>query len=277
MLTTALLVAALAKPQVRCADLAAGLAATDASAQQVASEKLYDMSEQGWEDAVCIASLNRILLSTDIPADTRFNIVWAATVSHHIASFRPAIEHLLQHEPDQHLRESFAQALVIGLDDEDARNPTSELINVFLNSSGIVQREATLQIAEHSKAQLPPAINRLVVTSLIDLMTSDRHPAITRGRAIQACQYFAHDDADITEALLLLSRSNRWFNGVQGPHYLQSSIVSVIHALGSRQCNPAVAKRLHEISSEIYLGQTLTDFEIWLCEGALNWAYAHAG
>jgi hypothetical protein len=251
------------------------LAATLSVQRPPCTENLYATSTQVWEDDTCVSAMNRFLLSPDADGDAQFDIIWAAAQTHHIEVIRPAVEYLLRYERDEVFREKIALALVIGLDDEDDRNPSDALVAVFLQSTDIVHREATLLIAEeHPRALLRPEVRRLVVASLVDLMTNAGHSAFTRGRAIEACKYFARDEPVITATLLQLSRPDRWFDGVPGAHSVVSSIVDVIQALGTRQCDPAVAARLREIPKEI-CSSNLSDFDIWLCERELDWAKRH--
>jgi hypothetical protein len=105
-------------------------------------------------------------------------------------------------------------------------------------------------------------------STFVPQMTDPRVSPIDRGRAIEASQFFAADDAELTDALLALSRPERWFHGVQGAHYLQPSIVEIIHALGQRQDVPAVERRLQTLGREI--SEHLTGFDQWLANVALE-------
>jgi hypothetical protein len=252
-------------------DLPERLAASDAARRDEAIDKLHSLEEEAWNDRAFTDALGRLLIREKTSAVVKVNVVWAAVMMQRFSVVQTAAKRALREERDPWAVRDLARAISLGIDDQDSVAPSDELMTFFRESSDVTRQEAALAITNHSHALLRPDDYELVIDSLISLMLDERASAIVRGRAIEACQYFATNEPRITSALVQLSQPRHWFPGVQGAHYLSSSIVKVILALSERQCDPAVARRLRELPADLYSSAALTDFDVWLTENSLEW------
>ncbi|MGN6183968.1 MAG: hypothetical protein ACTHQM_09975 [Thermoanaerobaculia bacterium] len=193
---------------------------------------------------------------------------WSAHIEHRFGEVRGEVEQRLASANDAEAYE-LACLYAMGIDDQNTLDPSQDLIDFFETSFGVRREEAAIQIASHGHSELSSELRTRVIDALRDRLLDDEAPPVHRGRAIAAVQYFATDDARLTETLLALSMPQRWFGGVEGAHYDESSVVSVIAALGSRRASPAVVQRLALIDDDIAKSD-LSDFDQWLARVALE-------
>jgi hypothetical protein len=199
-------------------------------------------------------------------------MAWCSANANRFSLVRPEVESLLSKSRSDDERRGWAFVLAVGIDDQQAEDPSEDLLELFRSSSGVTHAEAAIEIAHHNHASLDEALKTRVIESLIAQMVDHQVPAAERGRVIRAAQFFATSDGELTQALLLLSQpAERWFPGVEGAHYLESSVVIVIDALGQRRSSPAVEQRLTTLAEDISHSDRLTDFDRWLAGNALEW------
>lgn len=243
----------------------------DECAERVAIESLFNSPAERWDDGDVAKAAAEYLRAQTTPDDQKVAIAWAAVNANRFPVVRAHIEWLLESAAGGDDIRRYAAVLATGIDDQHGQQPSADLLTLFRMSAGSVRAEAAIVIAAHSRATLPAPLRKEVVFEIISQMTDHRVSPVDRGRAIQASQFFAADDAELTDALLALSRPERWFHGVQGAHYLQPSVVEIIHALGQRQDVVAVKRRLETLGCDI--SEHLTGFDQWLANVALEFVH----
>lgn len=244
------------------------LESSDAATREAALDTLNNGPLEAWGDPDIRAALHRSLTSDTVPADFKVAILCSVVGTQRFSLVRRDAEVLLKSPAAYGTLRLFAAAYAAGVDDRSADDPSADLVAFFQRSSGGSRAEAALVIADHTHATLPEELRNEVITVLIEQMLDSEEAPADRGRAIKAAAYFATEDQRLAAALLDLSRPERWFDGTEGAHYLQNSVVDVIHALGQRQASPAVQQRLKTLPADLSFG--LDDFNQWLAQGALS-------
>lgn len=250
---------------------AAAVGGRDECDERVAIESLFNLPAERWDDGDVAKAAAECLRAQTTPHDQKLAIAWAAVNANRFPVVRSHVEWLLESAAGDDNIRRYAAVLATGIDDQYGQQPSADLLTLFRTSAGFVRAEAAIVIAAHSRATLPAPLRKEVILEIISQMTDHRVSSVDRGRAIKASQFFAADDAELTDALLTLSRRERWFHGVQGAHYLQPSVVEIIHALGQRQDVPAVKRRLKTIGRDI--SEHLTGSDQWLANVALEFVH----
>ncbi len=240
-----------------------------------ATSDLSNLRPQDWNDRAVRAAVVNSLLGNSTAHEQKVLIAWTAVYANRFDVVRPAIRELFARTRKKSEARDFATVFAAGIDDRYAAEPSRDLVDCFEESTGILRTEAAIAIAAHSDAALPDRLKDAVIETLIEQMRDATVPPDDRGRTIQAVEYFATDSERMTETLLDLSQPNRWFDGVHGAHYLESSIVNVIYALGTRRTSPAVEERLRSLPNDIAASR-LSKFDQWLATVALEWVQKHS-
>jgi len=233
-----------------------------------AAEAIRNLEPEQWDEPDARAGIQRVLMSPSTPQDDQLQIAWTAAYLGRFSVIREQVETLMAASRNEANTRELAYVYVFGIDDRFALQPSDDLVRFFRSSSGSLRAEAAIEIAAHSQASLADGVEREVIDTLTAQMLDSRVPAIDRDRAIEAAQFFATDDLPLSQTLLMLSQPDHWFDGAQGAHHFQSSIVDVIYALGERQATPAVAQRLKTLPDDI--ATKLSEFNRWLATVALE-------